>query len=193
MATVYLIIGAAGATILVLQLLFSFLGFDHHGADADVGGDVGVDHDGGHEDASSFFKLLSFRAIVSALTFFGWSGYTALAGQLSALISFCIATASGLFAMYIVAWIMRALNSMHAEGNVDIERAVGAYGTVYLSIPGAKQGVGKIHVNVQERTLELSAVTAEDSLSTGSPVIVVGVVDEDTVEVRPTPRMEVIE
>ncbi|MDZ4858762.1 MAG: hypothetical protein SGI88_07240 [Candidatus Hydrogenedentes bacterium] len=193
MATVYLILGAAGSTILILQFLFSIFGADHHAVDGGHDFDAGHDGEVGHDDASMFFKMLSFRAVVAAVTFFGWSGYTAHVGGLSTLFTFGIASGAGLLAMYVVAWVMRALASLHSEGNVEIDRAIGAEGRVYLSVPAQKNGVGKVHVNVQERTMEYAAVTAEDFLPTGSPIIVVGVVDEDTLEVRPLPRVEELE
>ena len=146
------------------------------------------------EDGSSvFFKMLSFRAIVAAGTFFGWSGLAALEGGLSTMRSFSVAFGAGLLSMYLVAWMMHILTKLHAEGNVRIVQTVGANGTVYLSIPGNREGVGKVHVNVQERTMEYDAVTADEKLPTGMPVVVVGVVDNETLEVRPAPRMEVIE
>lgn len=206
MATIYLILGVAGSTFLILQFLFSLLGFDHHdfpadsvdvdSGDMDHGGDVHDAHGHGeahHNDASTFFKMLSVRAIVAAITFFGWSGLAAHNGGLNTALSLLIACGGGLVAMYVVAWMMRALYSLQAAGNVEIDHAIGARGTVYLTIPARKSGTGKVQVNVRERTMEYEAVTADEALPTGEPVIVVGVVGEDRVEVRPIPRMEVVE
>jgi hypothetical protein len=60
---------------------------------------------------------------------------------------------------------------------------VGAQGTVYLGIPGNRAGIGKVHVNVMNRTLEYNAVTLRDALPTGASIVVVGVINADTVEV----------
>ncbi len=208
MATVYLLLGAVGSTLLILQFAMTLLGFGHHDFDTggldvdsvdidhDVGGDAhvdGHDNEGGHGDSSVFFRMLSFRALVAAATFFGWSGLAASESGLSDMRAFSVAIGAGLLAMYLVAWMMHFLTKLHAEGNVQIAHAIGANGTVYLSIPGNREGIGKVHVNVQERTMEYSAVTAHEKLPTGMPVVVVGVVDNETLEVRPAPRMEVIE
>lgn len=204
MATLYLILGAAGSTILILQFAMTLLGFGHHDFDtghfdaaadgaAHVGGGDVHDHVVDHNESSIFFKMLSFRAMTAAATFFGWSGLAALQGGLSTIRSFSVAFGAGLLSMYLVAWLLRALSSLHAEGNVQISRTIGALGTVYLTIPGSRQGVGKVHVNVQERTMEYSAITQDEKLATGMPVVVVGIVDNDTLEVRPAPRMEVID
>lgn len=208
LATVYLLLGAVGSTLLILQFAMTLLGFSHHDFDTgnidvssvdvdhDVGGDTQVgdhDHTVDHGDSSVFFRMLSFRALVAAATFFGWSGLAASESGLTEMRAFSVAIGAGLLAMYLVAWMMHFLTKLHAEGNVQIAQAIGANGTVYLSIPGNREGVGKIHVNVQQRTMEYSAVTAHEKLPTGMPVVVVGVVDNETLEVRPAPRMEVIE
>jgi hypothetical protein len=52
-----------------------------------------------------------------------------------------------------------------------------------LPIPGKKGGIGKVTLNLQNRTVEYQAVTADKELPTGSKVVVVAVVSSDTVEV----------
>lgn len=201
LATFYLVCAGIGATILIIQFLLSLVGFDHHGVDgADFHGDLSIDAahmDAGHMnvdhgdmESSMFLKMLSIRALISATAFFGLGGLAALEGGLGPWLAFGIACGAGLVAMYIVAWMMRALSSLHAEGNVHVEYALGATGTVYLSIPGQKSGMGKVQVNVQNRTMEYEAVTADDALPTGAPIIVVGIINDDTVEVRSVSNIE---
>lgn len=99
-----------------------------------------------------------------------------------------IALAAGAAALFGVAWMMRALYRLRADGTVRIERSVGRTGTVYLPIPGNKAGVGKVLLNVQNRTVEYQAVTPHQALPTGAPVVVLAVVNTATVEVtRATP------
>ena len=95
-----------------------------------------------------------------------------------------IAVASGILALYLVAALMRSLHSLRADGTARIERAVGRAATVYLRVPGSRAGTGKIQMNLQNRTVELQAVTAGAELPTGSQVKVVAVVNSDTVEVE---------
>ena len=57
---------------------------------------------------------------------------------------------------------------------------------MYLRIPGARSGKGKITVTVQGREVQFAAVTdAEDVLPTGSDVEIVEQVTADTFIVRP--------
>jgi hypothetical protein len=77
------------------------------------------------------------------------------------------------------------MRNLRAEGTVHIDRAVGQNGSVYLTIPAARGGVGKVLVPVQNRTMEYKAVTPDAELPTGANVVVVGIVDSETVEVVP--------
>src|SRR5690348_8804654 len=90
METVYITCAVIGGTVLLCQLLMSLLGL---GGDHDIGGHdfhdfhAGDVHASGHDVAHSaydhassrFLSLLSFRAIVAALTFFGLAGLAARA------------------------------------------------------------------------------------------------------------------
>lgn len=90
-----------------------------------------------------FFGVLSFKSLVAAIAFFGLGGRAALAAGLSPYFAFVAATASGVAAMVMVAWMMRMLFRLHSEGNVRIEHCIGQVGTVYLSIPGQRSGAGR--------------------------------------------------
>jgi membrane protein implicated in regulation of membrane protease activity len=177
----------------------------------DMGGHDAVGHDGpghdaaGHEDhghshgsshthtASSnwLVGVLTFRTIVAAITFFGLAGLAAAAqGSLDPWQVLAIALAAGAGAMFLVAWVMRSLARLNAEGTARIERALGKSGTVYLTVPGNKEGIGKVHLNLQNRTVECQAVTAHPTLPNGTKVVVTAVIGRDTVEVAPAPETE---
>jgi hypothetical protein len=204
METLFTISAAIGGTLLVLQFVTSLLGLGHHAGDGgdlhDFGGHEVGGHDvGGHEmpghdsDASHevahdshvswFVGVLTFRTIVAALTFFGLAGRAAMAAEATAAASFIFALAAGGGALFGVAFIMKSLHRLRAEGTVHMHRAVGHAGTVYLTVPGHKSGVGKVHLNLQNRTVECQAITSQDPLPSGAKVVVVGLVGPDTVEV----------
>ena len=86
--------------------------------------------------------------------------------------------------MAAVYWMMRGLRELGAEGTVRIQRALGQHGSVYLSIPGNDSGNGKIQINLQNRTMDYLAVTSGPELPTGTKVVVVGIVNPTTLEVR---------
>jgi hypothetical protein len=158
---------------------------------------VGGSHDAaGHDEASHeagaswFFSMLTFRTLSAAFAFFGLAGLACLRFEMEPLESMAIALGAGAVALVVVGWLMQMLTRFNVDGTVRIERAVGSHGTVYLSIPGAKAGVGKVHVNLLNRTIEYKAVTSQQQLSTGAKIIVVGIVSGDTVEVAPAAEPE---
>jgi ABC-type Fe3+ transport system permease subunit len=100
-------------------------------------------------------------------------------------VSLAIALAAAAGALIGVAYLMRMLHRLKSDGTVRIDRAVGQSGTVYLAIPGGKAGVGKVTLNLQNRTVEYQALTPHQPLPTGSKVVVTAVLGPDTVEVVP--------
>jgi hypothetical protein len=149
-------------------------------------GDHPADSDQG---ATWFLHMLSFRSVVAALAFFGLGGLAASSSQMSSWFAFPVAAVCGLTAMFMVAWLMGLLHHLQAEGTVRIERAVGGPGVIYLTVPPHGEGAGKVTVKIQNRTMEYLAVSHEEKpLATGTPVVVVGIVGPNTVEVGPAPE-----
>jgi membrane protein implicated in regulation of membrane protease activity len=206
---VYLVCFLIGGTAMLCQFVLGLIGLGGHhdlGGDShDVGGhdmpshDVHTaGHDAGHDthhhganhaaDAAQTWLVgvLTFRTIVAGLTFFGLAGLagrTSLGPEWAAAVAF----AAGVGALFIVAWIMRSLAKLQSEGTVRMDRAVGHSGTVYLTIPGHRSGPGKVHLNLQNRTVECQAITPHETIPTGAKVVVTAIVGRDTVEVAPAP------
>jgi hypothetical protein len=212
METAYEICAVVGGTVIACQFLLALFGLGH-GHDAGGGGD-GHDfggHDAGGADAAGhdaaghdaahhpgqhhhavnwFFGLLTFRTLVAGVTFFGLTGLMLTRSHADPGLALVGALAAGAAALVIVSSVMRGLSRLNADGTLRIERAVGATGTVYLTIPGERQGAGKVHVSVHQRRVEYKAVTANQPLPTGARVVVTAVVGPDTIEVVPAPVSE---
>jgi membrane protein implicated in regulation of membrane protease activity len=199
MATmIYSVSAVVGGTVLLCQFVMTLLGLGHDlpsDLPDDVphdfsfghdGGDAGhdVSHDTTHHE-SSFIRMLTFRTLVAAMTFFGLAGLAGGSAELPGELTLVVALAAGVAAMYVVHWLMRTLQRLKADGTVRIERALGRAGTVYLRIPASKSGAGKIQLNVQNRTMEYEAMTSHEPLPVGTKVVVVNVLGPDTVEVEP--------
>lgn len=201
MTTVFVVCAALGATILVFQFVLTMIGLGGEAVDfdvPDVDTDVGLDFDADvdvpsdaplgedvHVGSSWLFGVISFRTIVAALAFFGLGGLTAQSAGLSSLQTLLVAVGAGAAAMYGVYWMMRGLSSLRSSGTPRIRRAVGRQATVYVTIPGAERGAGKIQMNLQNQTVEYLAMTSGEELPPGSKVLVIGVITPDTVAVRP--------
>jgi membrane protein implicated in regulation of membrane protease activity len=183
MSTVFLYCAVIGGTILVLQ--FVLLAF---GAGGDT--DTGLDHGSGHgtdvgHDQSAFLKLFSLQAISTFLTFFGLTGLGTAHLEWSPVAVAAAAVIAGAAALLLVARLMRALSALQSHGNVDLKNAVGHTGSVYLRIPPAGAGHGRVLMQVQGRTVECRAISRADEIPTGSTVRVLAHTDGDVLVVAP--------
>jgi hypothetical protein len=158
-----------------------------HGSSASRGGRIAPSARGpapSHGAADWFVRVLSFRTVVAAIALFGVTGKAARAAGFDEVTTLAIAVGSGIAAMYAVHGLMRGLKSLDTDRTMRIERAIGQAGTVYLSIPAHRTGMGKIQLTLQNRLDELEAVTAGEGLPGGAKVKVVGIVGPSTVEVE---------
>jgi hypothetical protein len=113
---------------------------------------------------------------------------TAEQSQLARPVQVLVGAASGLGAGALIAYLMRSLYRLQDDGTVHIERARGATGTVYVSIPADSGGRGKVQLELQNRTVEIEAVTPKSALEIGTRIVVVDVVNPETVEVIAVPQ-----
>lgn len=185
----FLYTAIAGGAVLGLQFLLTFLGGGEDGADLgdgdiDLDVDADFDSDGHHSGSFWFFEMVSLRTLAAAATFFGLVGLTARSYELSASVSLLLACAAGFAAMYSVYWMFKQLFKLQSSGTQRIANAVGLPAQVYLRIPPNNTGTGKVHVNMQQRTVEYLAVTDDaDGLASGENAWVVAVVNGDTLRV----------
>jgi membrane protein implicated in regulation of membrane protease activity len=176
--SVFLICAIVGGIVLVFQFAAAVLG---------LVGDHDLDHhDFSHEPATSWFAgLISFRSVITGVTFFGLAGIAALSRGADDLTALGVAALGGAAALYVMAQVMLGLRRLGSDGTARVERAVGKTGTVYVPIPGGNAGPGKVTLTVQKRTVEYAAYTAGDGLPTGARVRVVAVRGPTAVDVEP--------
>lgn len=185
---VFLGCAVVAGTVFVLQFLLAVVGVGLEGTDFpdDIPDDMPDDLGGDSHGSTALFGVLSFKTVVTALTFFGLAGLACLSADLNQPVSFTIAVVFGLAAMYGVHWMMQLMMKLAQDGTVRIRNTVGEHGTVYIPIPANKSGVGKIQLRVQDQLVEFAAqTTADEKLTTGTPVQVIEVVSPTIVLVIP--------
>ena len=196
--TAFFICAIVGGTLIVCQFALSLLGIggdndvaDHSGHDV-AGGDHDGTHESGHGNSSThFLGMLTFRTLSAAVAFFGLAGLAAMHSEVKPAPTIGLAVLAGAGALYITSQILRMVSKLNVDGTVRVNQAIGARGTVYLSIPGGRGGTDKVHVTMLGRSVEYNAVTHHtDTLAAGTPIIVGGVVSGDTVEVTPLSTAE---
>lgn len=176
--TVFLVAAAIGIALLLLQFLLGILGLGD-------GHDVHDVHDGLVDDGLQF---LTVRGMAAALTFGGIAGRIALALGLGPLAATAGSLTAGAAAAVGVAFVMRQLGRLESDGVIHVEGAVGLAATVHVALPAGGSGAGKVMLTLQDRRVELKAVSLEGGLPAGTPVTVVGLAGHDTLEVVRTPE-----
>ena len=163
--------------IFLIQSILTFIGADagEGGIDTDI--DTGFDSEVADATVDGGTNLLTFRNFVNFILGFGWSAIL-LQEKIQSVPLLLIVSA----VMYLFKW----LSSMQQSGNINIYKsAVGCNGNVYLTIPGERQGEGKVQISINNSVREYRAVTDGDTLKTNTPIRVVEVIGPDTVLVEP--------
>ena len=182
--------------VMLLQTVLLLLGFAGHDGEcdhdlshdtADVSHEADVDHDvhdGAHH--ADGLRLFTVRGIVAMLAIGGWTGVALCDAGVGSILSSAIAIIAGLAALFLAAYVIKLSLKLQDDGNFNIKNAVAHTATVYIPIPPSREGTGKITMNLQERFVELDAMTDHsEKLPTGAMVQVVSVTDKNEVIVRP--------
>ena len=136
-------------------------------------------------DAHDGLRLFTVRGIVAFFAVGGWTGLL-LSKYIGNFFAVLLAFVAGNVALVGIALLMRGAYQLQDKGNLEPVNAVGKLAKVYLSIPPAGKGQGKITVMLQERLVELDAAgTSKQFIPTGAFVRICDLVDEDTVLVEP--------
>lgn len=182
---------AVPATVIMLiQTVLLIFGIGGHAADHgefdhdhDFDHDFDHSHDGAHH--SYGVRLFTVRGLVALFAVGGWLGIAAVDLGASELTSGIIAAVSGILALLLVAYIIKVFLGFQESGNLDAHNAVAQTAKVYLTIPARRGGTGKVMLTLQERLVEMDAVTDFDKdIKTDSMVQVVSATDNVLV-VRP--------
>jgi membrane protein implicated in regulation of membrane protease activity len=166
------VLGGAAFALRTLLLLLG-VGDDHSfGGDHDVGagGDAGT-----HSDTDAGTRLVSIQGIAAFLMIFGLTGLALTReAALNPQLSVVIALGAGLASMWAVARVFSMMMGLQSSGTLDLDRAIGQEGVVYLTIrPGAG---GQVRVSVQGRLGVYEAqANGGSEIATGRAVRVVGV------------------
>jgi len=165
---VYFWLGIVATTFLIVQIILMCF--------ASFGGDVDVDGDGDIDvDADSGVSIFTVKSLTAFFAVGAWAGLLtcALASEKLQWLSIIIAIVAGAAAMAVVILLMRAMLKLQNSGNVQPEKLVGMKATVYVSIPPARSGRGKITLNAHGKYMELDAMTDGDRIADDAAVEIV--------------------
>ena len=179
---VYLWLGVAATAFLIVQIILLLC--------TSCGGDVDIDGDGDIDvDTDSGVSIFTVKSVTAFFAVGSWAGLLTctLASQKLQWLSVLVAILAGAAAMAVVALAMRAMLKLQCNGAVQYEKLTGKQATVYVAIPAARSGRGKITLTAQGRFLELDAMTDEaDKISVDECVEIISTDNDCTVVKRIT-------
>ncbi len=133
----------------------------------------------------SGLHLFTLQGLVAFFAVFGWAGLLMLKADVQPVASVVLAIVCGFVAMVLIALLMRSMLRLQSDGTLDIRNALGKSGTVYLPIHEKRSQSGKVSLMVQDRLVEMDAVTDGDEvIPTGAEVTVVGISNGNTLVVK---------
>ena len=180
----------SASLIFVIQTIMTFLGIGGQDFDTDVDGGFDSSFDDGAFDADPSMSLLTFRNLVNFCLGFGWSAILLNERIKSTGLLIIVSVIVGVLLVAAVMWIFKWLSGMQQAGNIDVHKsAVGCEGKVYLTIPGGREGEGKVQISINNAVREYDAVTDGDTIPTGRPIRVTDVINDYTLlvdELNPT-------
>ncbi len=180
----------SASLIFVIQTVMTFLGIGGQDFDTDVDGGFDSSFNDGAFDADPSMSLLTFRNLVNFCLGFGWTAILLGERIKSTGLLIIVSVIVGVLLVAAVMWIFKWLSGMQQTGNIDVRRsAVGCEGKVYLTVPGGREGEGKVQISINNAVREYDAVTDGDTIPTGRPIRVTEVINDYTLlveELNPT-------
>ncbi len=174
----------SASLIFIIQTVMTFLGADS-GGDFDTDFDTSVDMDPTLSNIEGGSNLYTFRNFVNFCLGFGWSAILLRNSISSTAVLIIVSVLVGAGLVTLVMYMFKWLSSMQQNGNINVfKSAVGSQGKVYLTIPEARTGEGKVQISIQGAVREYNAQTDGDAIKTGTPIKVTEVINESTLLVE---------
>lgn len=158
MEQIFFWLGIVSTLFLIVQIVLMCL--------SSFGGDVDIDGDGDIDvDTDSGVSIFTVKSVTAFFAVGSWAGLLtcALASDKLQWLAIIVALLAGAAAMAVMVVLLRAIVKLQCNGAFEIEKIIGQQATVYVSVPPARSGRGKITLTAQGRFMELDAVTDLDT------------------------------
>lgn len=170
---VYWGIAIVSSTIFIIQTLLSVIGLGDF--------DMDVDLDGGDAlDSSGISDMLSVKNAINFLLGLGWAGVSFYDKISNAFILGIVSVLCGCAFVAAFIYVFKKMMKLEHNGAYDINTAEGKTCNVYLRIPANRSGTGKVQISFDGSVQEIDAVTDGDMIPTGSKVVVMEVLNNNT-------------
>ncbi len=154
--------------IFIVQLIFTIIG-------TDLSDGLGADFHGDLDSVHGPFQLFSFRNLINFLMGFGWTGVAFYPSISNQMLLIGLAAAVGILFVIIFFVVIRQILKLTEDNTFNIDKLIGKSAEVYLRIPAARSGKGKVQVSLNGTSHELQAITETEEISSGTLVRIVRV------------------
>jgi membrane protein implicated in regulation of membrane protease activity len=174
-------IACCASLVFIIQTIMTFIGL---GTDTDV--DAGpMDGSVDSIEDGALSGVFSFRNLVNFLLGYGWAGVLLFDDIEKRWLLQLVAIAVGLLFVLAFVFMFRQVMKLSHDGSFKMSEAVGLKADVYLRIPAARSGRGKVQVSVKGSIHEIDAVTDNDAeIPTGGQVEIVEALGDDLLLVK---------
>ena len=170
-------IALAAGLVSVILMIMAVFGMEHDDAVDALASGGDIDHDGG--------GIFSVKPLTGFFLGFGWIGGFSISRGAEVWLAVVLGCMAGGAMMAMIVFMFRAILGIRSDGTARIEDAVGAIGTVYVTLPAARASGGQVTVNFRGRQETYAALNAGDQVvPSGEKVKVVGLIDARTVLVE---------
>lgn len=151
--------------IYAIIIAFSLIGRGAtDGLETDFSGDLEIE-DG---ESTGSIQVFTVRNLLAFLVGLGWAGLSALDAGHTDLMAIIIGIGVGSAFVVVQVALFYFMSKLSQPNEPSIQSALGEMGTVYLTVPAQKQGIGKVTVVIDGTVRTLSAITHGEELKTGS-------------------------
>lgn len=174
-------IACCTSLVFIIQTIMTFIGL---GTDADV--DAGpMDGSVDSMEDGALSGVFSFRNLINFLLGYGWAGVLLFDDIEKRWLLQLLAIAVGLLFVLAFVFMFRQVMKLSHDGSFKMSETVGLKADVYLRIPAARSGRGKVQISVKGSIHEIDAVTDNDAeIPTGGQVEIVEVLGDDLLLVK---------
>lgn len=181
---VYWTIAIATSLVFIIQMALTFIGIGDHDADLSMPDATDIP-DGDTLDTGGAMQLFTIRNLINFLLGIGWGGvcFWSVIPIRPLLAIVAILCGSVFVAMFL--FMFKQMKKLESNGAFRIQDSVGIVCLVYLRIPAAREGQGKVQISLHGSVQEISAMTDGAFIPTGARVRVIQVIDDNTLLVEP--------
>lgn len=166
----YWIVAIVATIIFLIITVLSFFGAD---SDMDVDGHI--------DDGPGLF---SFRSLVNFALAYGWTTALLYNHITHPWLLNAVAVGVGIAFLLIVFGGLTLMLKLAKDGSFKVGQAMGMSANVYLRIPAARSGSGKVQVSVGGAVHEIDAWTDGEELPTGAVCKITEIIDKSNVLVE---------